>query len=171
MRIGIRRHTIFIGVQLISRVIRRDAHVIFLPRLQDACAELIKPGIILRGFDLIDELSSGKRHNIGFSCSVLTYLENIYVEGNIAIGHVEYEVDESRLLLMKGEPEPLESFKHCRIAVFTLRWSIGPLIVATINGLPHFKWLRVFPSAVRRSGNHSTKQTRVQLRSLQNFIQ
>ena len=56
VRIFIRRHGVLIRVQLISRVICRHPHVIFLPRLKNAGAELVEAGIILGRLDLINKL-------------------------------------------------------------------------------------------------------------------
>ncbi len=66
-------------MQLIRRVVCGDAHVILLARLQNACTELIKPGIILRCLDLVDELSGIEGNNIRLSRSVFAFLKDVHV--------------------------------------------------------------------------------------------
>ena len=153
VRIGIRRHRELRGVQLIGWVVAGHAHVVLLARLEDACAELVESGIILRRFNLVNKLPGVKRNNIRLSGGVLAKLEDVHIERDIAIRDIQYEVDQPRLLFMKGEFEPLKTFEHGRVGVFAFGWSVGPFVVAAINGLAQLEGLGGLPGIVGRCGD------------------
>ena len=83
-----------ISVQLVSRVIGSHSHVVFLPGLKNAGTEFVESRIILGRLNLIDKFSGGEGNHVRLSGGVLAQLKNIHVERDIAVGHVEHEVDQ-----------------------------------------------------------------------------
>ena len=145
-------------MQLIGRVIRGDAHVVLVAGLKNAGAELVEARIILRGFDLVDELAIGEGDHVGLAVGVFAGLEDVDVERNIAIGDVEHEVDQPRLVFAERESEPLEALEHGRVTIFVLRGSVRPLVVAAKDGLAQFEGLCGLPGAVGSGGNDAAVQ-------------
>ncbi len=82
-------------------------------------------------------------------------LEDVDVERDVAVGYVEGEVDEARGFFVEGEFEPLEAFDHGGVAVFTLRGSVGTLVVAAVDGLAELEGLGGLPGAVGGGGDDS----------------
>ena len=95
--VGVRRHGIVIGVELVRRVIGGDAHIILLAGLQRARAEFVEPGIILRGFNLINKLTIVVRDNILLPAGVLAQLEDVHVQRHVAVGDVQHKIGKPRL--------------------------------------------------------------------------
>ena len=126
-------------------MIRRYAHVIFLPRLKYAGTELVEAGIILGRLDLINKLSVVEWDHIRLAASVLARPEDVDVERHVAIRHIQHEVNQPRLRLVEGEPEPLEPLDHRCVSIFTLRWSVGALVSAAEDGLAQFERLGILP--------------------------
>ena len=153
VRILIRRHAVFIGVQLVSRMIGGYPHVVLLPRLKDASAEFVQSRIILGRFNLVNKFAVVEGDHIRLTVRVFAQLKDIHIERNVAIRHVQYEVDQLGLLFTEGESEPLEAFEHGVIGILALRGSIGSLIVAAKDRLAQFKGLRDLPGAIRRGGD------------------
>ena len=153
--IFIRRQGILIRMQLISRVIRRHPHVIFLPRLKNAGAELVEARIILGRLNLINKLSVVEWDHIRLSVGVLARPEDLHVERYVAIRHIQHEVNQPGLRLVEGEPEPLEPLNHRCVSIFTLRWSVGALVIAAEYGLPQFERLGVLPRTVGRRSDEA----------------
>ena len=142
-------------MQLVSRVVGGHAHVVFLPGLKNAGAELVEARIILRRLNLVDKLSSSEWNHIRLSGRVLALLENIHVERHIAVGDVENEIHQARLFFAKSESEPLKAFEHGSVGVFALRRSVRPFVVAAKDGPAKFERLSDLPGIVGRSGNHA----------------
>jgi hypothetical protein len=142
-------------MQLVSRVIGGHSHVVLLSRLKNAGAELVESGIILGSLNLIDKLSGSEGNHIRLSRCILAHLKNIHVERNIAVRNVEDEVNQTRLIFTESESEPLEAFEHGSIAIFDLRRSVRPFVVAAKDGLAKFELLRFLPCIVGRSCNHA----------------
>jgi len=155
VRIEIRRNRILICMKLERGVIGGHAHVVFLPRLKNAGAELVEAGIILGCLNLIDKLTGSEWNHIRLSGRVLAQLKNIHVQRNIAVRDVEDEVNQARLLFAESELEPLKTLEHGSIAVFVFRWRIGPLVVAAKDGLAKLELLSALPGIVGRSRNET----------------
>ena len=94
VRIFVRRHAVFVGVQLIRGMIGGNPHVVLVAGLKDAGAELVKSRIILGRLNLVDELSVGEWDHIRLSLRVLAYLEDVHVERDVAIRHIQHKVDQ-----------------------------------------------------------------------------
>ena len=138
-----------------DKMIRRHPHVIFLPRLKNARAELVEARIILGRLDLINKLSVVEWDHIRLSVGVLARPEDVDVERHIAIRHIQQEVNQPRLRLVEGEPEPMEPPNHRCVSIFTLRWSVGALVIAAEYGLAQFERLGVLPRTVGRRSDEA----------------
>ena len=124
-------------------------------RLQDAGAEFVKPGIILRRFDLIDKLPIAIRHNVLLPSRVLGELEDVHVKRHVAVSNVKDKVGEPWFRPLVSEFEPLKALEHCLIGIFAGRGRVRPFVITAINGLPELEGLGGLPSAVGRSGDYS----------------
>ena len=154
------RHVVLIGVQLVGRMVRGYAHIIFLAGLENAGAEFVKSGIVLRSFNLIREFALVVGNHIRLAVRVFAHLEDVHVQGHVAIGHVQHEVDQLGLFPAKGKVEPLETLQHGVVGVFVFRWGVGALVVPAEDGLAQLKRLRVLPGAVGRGRNDAALQVR-----------
>ena len=65
-----------------------DAQVVRPARLQNARAELVKPGIILRGLDLVNELAVIVRDHAALPVPLVSQSgpKNLNIERNVAVG-------------------------------------------------------------------------------------
>jgi hypothetical protein len=89
---------------------------------------------------------------------VFAQLEDVYVERDIAIGHIQHKIDKPGLRFIEGESKPLKALDHCRIGIFTLRRNVGPLVVTAINSLAQFEGLRDLPCIVRCRSDDATSE-------------
>ena len=153
VRVGVRRHGVVIGAELVRRVIGGHAHVILLAGLQDARAELVEPGVILRRFDLINKLPIVIRDNILLPAGVLAKPEDVHVKRHVAVGDGQHKIGEPRLRPAIGEFEPLKALEHCLVGIFAGGGRVRPFVVTAINGLPELEGLGGLPSIVGCSGD------------------
>ena len=145
VRVGVRRHGILIGAELVRRVIGGHAHVILLAGLQRARAEFVEAGVILRRFDLINKLAIVIGDNILLPAGVLAQAEDVHVKRHVAVGDGQHKIGESRLRPVIGEFEPLKALEHCLVGIFAGGGRVRPFVIAAINGLPELEGLGGLP--------------------------
>ena len=143
--VGVRRHGIIIGVELVRRVIGGDAHVIFLAGLQRARAEFVEAGVILRRFDLINKLAIVVGNNILLPAGVLAEPEDVHIQRHVAVRDVQHKIGQPRLGPMIGEFEPLKALEHRLVSIFAGGGSVRPFVITAINGLSKLERLGGLP--------------------------
>ena len=87
-RVTIGWEGIIVHAQLIGRMVGGDTDVIRRTRLQNARAEFVQPGIILRGLDLVNELAVVVRDHAALPLP-LRRLKNLHIQRNVAVGDAE----------------------------------------------------------------------------------